>query len=202
MRACGSGAEQLRCLSCSIFVRIKESVIRSAMSSPCWSPPHLLPSSPPQHEAPPGQHDILQDDTVHRASLPKPIRSTSSADEPPSHFNYESSGNPRNTSPTGRAIGILSILQVLTIGDFFSEQGHVSIAWKKTSSQPTGSVNSTPTKTARTELHSMITFHHANTRGSRAAKLRIAHHCVPKTIVIHVPRPIPQLTLTTTTSSL
>ena len=32
------------------------------------------------------------------------------------------------------------------------------------------SVNSTPTITARTELHSMITFHHANTRGSRAAR--------------------------------
>ena len=27
-------------------------------------------------------------------------------------------------------------------------------------------VNSTPTNTERTELHSMITFHHANTRGS------------------------------------
>ena len=47
-------------------------------------------------------------------------------------------------------------------------------------------VNSTPTNTARADLHSMITFHHANTRGSRAAKLRIAHLCVPKTIVIHV----------------
>ena len=33
-------------------------------------------------------------------------------------------------------------------------------------------VNSTPTNTARAELHSMITFHHANTRGTRAAKLR------------------------------
>ena len=32
----------------------------------------------------------------------------------------------------------------------------------------------------------MITLHHANTRGSRAARLRIAHLCVPKTIVIHV----------------
>ena len=41
MRACGSRAERLRCLSCSIFVRIKESVIRSAMSSPCWSLPHI-----------------------------------------------------------------------------------------------------------------------------------------------------------------
>ena len=41
-------------------------------------------------------------------------------------------------------------------------------------------VNSTPTNAARTELHSMITLHHASTRGSRAAKLRIAHLCVPK----------------------
>ena len=47
-------------------------------------------------------------------------------------------------------------------------------------------VNSTPTKTARTELHSMITFHHANTRGSRGGRLRVAHLCVSKTIVIHV----------------
>ena len=29
--------------------------------------------------------------------------------------------------------------------------------------------------TARTELHSMITFHHGNTRGSRAGSFRIAH---------------------------
>ena len=57
------------------------------------------------------------------------------------------------------------------------------------------SVNSTPTNTARTELHSMITFHHANTRGSRAAKLRIAHLCVPKTIVIHVSCLIPCRTM-------
>ena len=42
---------------------------------------------------------------------------------------------------------------------------------------PTGDVNSTPTNTARAELHSMISYHHANTRGSRAAKLRIAHLC-------------------------
>ena len=41
-------------------------------------------------------------------------------------------------------------------------------------------VINTPTNTARTELHSMITFHHANTRGSRAGRLRIAHLCVPK----------------------
>ena len=42
------------------------------------------------------------------------------------------------------------------------------------------SVNSTPTNTAHTELHSMITFHHANTRGSRAGRPRIAHLCVIK----------------------
>ena len=66
------------------------------------------------------------------------------------------------------------------------------------------SVNSTPTNTARTELHSMITFHHANTRGSRAAKLRIAHHCVLKhnchpRVMFHS---LQHLTLTTSTSSL
>ena len=66
---------------------------------------------------------------------------------------------------------------------FFSELGQVSGAWRKTSSQPTRSVNSTPTNTARTELRSIIPFHHANTRGSRT---RIAHLCVPKTNVIHV----------------
>ena len=43
-----------------------------------------------------------------------------------------------------------------------------------------------PQNTARTELHSMITFHLANTRGSRAAMLGSAHLCVPKLIVIHV----------------
>ena len=44
--------------------------------------------------------------------------------------------------------------------------------------------NST-SNTARTELHSMITFHHANTRGSRAARLRIAHFCDHEAIVLH-----------------
>ena len=36
------------------------------MSSPWWSLPHLLTSSLPQHEAPSGQHDLLQDNTVHQ----------------------------------------------------------------------------------------------------------------------------------------
>ena len=80
----------------------------------------------------------------------------------------------RGTKPIGRrALGILSILQALTCGDFFSELRHVSVAWTTD-----GCVNSTPTNTARTELDSMIAFHHANTRGSRAAKLKIAHFCV------------------------
>ena len=57
------------------------------------------------------------------------------------------------TKPIGRrAIGILSILQVLTIDDFFRVRTF-SAAWRKTSSQSTESVNSTFTNTARTELH-------------------------------------------------
>ena len=67
----------------------------------------------------------------------------------------------------GRAIGIPSILHGLTIRDFFSELGAVSVVWRKTSRQPTGGVNSTPTNTARTDAHSMIAFHHANKRGSK-----------------------------------
>ena len=51
---------------CIIFVLLKESVIRSAMSSPCWSLPHLLSFSLPQHAALPGQRDFLQEDTVHQ----------------------------------------------------------------------------------------------------------------------------------------
>ena len=51
---------------------------------------------------------------------------------------------------------------------------------EKTSTQPPECVNNTPTISARTELHNTITFHHANTHGSRAAKPRIAHLCVLK----------------------
>ena len=89
-------------MSCIIFVCFKVSVIWSAMTSPCWSLPHYLSSSPPQHETPPGQHDLLQDDTVHRAPLPEPKQSTSSAKEPLSHANYESGGNLRTNTPTER----------------------------------------------------------------------------------------------------
>ena len=71
------------------------------MSSPCWSSPHLLSSSP-QHEAPPGQHDLLQDDTVHPEPLPQTTRSESNAKEL-SHVNYEGGGNLRTNTPTGYA---------------------------------------------------------------------------------------------------
>ena len=43
------------------------------------------------------------------------------------------------TEPIGRrALGILSILQCLTTGKFFSGLGQVPVAWRNTSSQPTG----------------------------------------------------------------
>ena len=120
MRACGSRAERLRCLSCSIFVLIKDSVIGSAMSSPCWSLPHLLSSSLPQHEAPPGQNDLLQDDTVHqeplsKEPLPKTIWSEGNAKEPLSHINYESGGNLRQNTPTGYQPKELTTKELATI---------------------------------------------------------------------------------------
>ena len=51
-------------------------------------------------------------------------------------------------------------------------------------------VNGTPTQIACTDAHSvsqhilnrLTTFHHANTRGSRAGRLRIAHLCVLKQV--------------------
>ena len=66
-------------------------------------------------------------------------------------------------------------------------------------------MNSTPTNTARTELHSMITLHHANTRGSRAG--RLSQDCTSlcpqydcrRCVMSHS---LPHLTLTTSTSSL
>ena len=70
------------------------------------------------------------------------------------------------------------------------------------SAGPPSAVYSTPTNTARTALHSMITFHHANTRGPRAAKLRIAHLCVPCHPRDMSRYSLPHLTLTTSTSFL
>ena len=75
------------------------------MSSLCWSLPHLLSSSLPQHQAPPGQRDLLQEDTVHQEPLsqeplPNAPWSESDVKEPLSHINYESGGNPRPNTPT------------------------------------------------------------------------------------------------------
>ena len=61
-------------MSRSIFVRMKIVGHLVTHVTPCWSLLHLLSPNPPQHEGPLGQHDLLQDDTVHRAPLPKPIR--------------------------------------------------------------------------------------------------------------------------------
>ena len=50
-----------------------------------------------------------------------------------------------------------AFLQALTTGDFFSEFGHVAVAWRKTFSQPTGGVNGTPTNsTYRVAQHDHI----------------------------------------------
>ena len=95
---------------CIIFVRLKEeSVIRSAMSHPCWSLPPLLTSHVPQHAALLGPRDLLQEDIVHPEQLPheplpktsaNAIRSESNAKESLSHPNYESAGGLRNKTPT------------------------------------------------------------------------------------------------------
>ena len=68
------------------------------MSSPCWSLPHLLTSSLPRHEAPPGQHDLPKT-TLYTVLLFQNLFSRQAALMNRSHS--ESGGNPRNTSPAG-----------------------------------------------------------------------------------------------------
>ena len=110
-----------RWLSCIIFVRLKESIFRSAMSHPCWSFPHLLTSSLPQHAALSGPRDLFQDHTVHQHPLPQEplqplpeqlpheplpanaIRSENRAKESLSDPDYESAGNLRSNTGTTRA---------------------------------------------------------------------------------------------------
>ena len=86
---------------------------------------------------------------------------------------------------------------------FVMESKQTTLCKHQEKKSPEG-VNSTPTNTARTELHSMITFHHANTRGSRTGKLRIAHlFCLNNNCYSRVmSHSSPHLTLTTSTSSL
>ena len=101
-----------------IFVRLKESIFRSAMSHPCWSFPHLLTSNP-QHAALPGPRDLLQDHTVHPQPHPQEplqplpqqlpheplpanaIRSENNAKESLSDPEYQRAGNLRINTPTG-----------------------------------------------------------------------------------------------------
>ena len=93
----------------------------------------------------------------------------------------------RRTKPIGRReIGILSILHAMTTGVFFSQSwDRFRLPGEKPPANRRGCEQYTH-KYSTYRVHSMITFHHANTRGS-GAKLRIAHLCVPNTIVIHVP---------------
>ena len=81
----------------------------------------------------------------------------------------------------------------------FSELGQVSVAWRKTSSQPTVNVNSTPTNTARTELPAQ--HDHMSPREHDWLKSCNAQHCTSLCLQNHCP-PLPHRTLTTSTSSL
>ena len=64
------------------------------MSSLCWSLPHLLTCSPPQHEAQSGQHDLLQDDALFQSPY-----SRQAALKNRSRTSIPSGRNPRNTAP-------------------------------------------------------------------------------------------------------
>ena len=99
--ACGSRASRLK--NCSVIIVRMNTVsplVRHVISLLVSSTSSHFQSTT-THEAPPGQYDLLRDDTVHRAPLPEPIQSTSSANEPLSHVNDESGRNPRKTSSTG-----------------------------------------------------------------------------------------------------
>ena len=109
---------------CIIPVRPRESVIRSAMSHPCWPLPHLLTSPVPQHAAQPGPRDLLQEDTVHPEQLPQEplpktsanaIWSESNAKESLSDPNCESGGNLRPNTPTGYEPEYLTTREIAAI---------------------------------------------------------------------------------------
>ena len=81
------------------------------------------------------------------------------------------------TEPIGRrAIGIPSIPQALTTGEFFSGLGPVSVAWRKTSSKPTGGLTST---LQRQHVQSCTTWSHFITR-TRVAQAQGLHIFVHK----------------------
>ena len=61
-------AQGTRVKNCThLCPHIQKFILRSSMSSPCWSLPHFLSHSLPQHDAPPGQHDLLQEQSTHPA---------------------------------------------------------------------------------------------------------------------------------------
>ena len=110
----------------------------------------------------------------------------------------------RGTKPIGRrALGILSILQALTTGDFSSELGQVSVA-SKTSSQPTGRCGQYTHKhsTYRVAQHDHVSSReHAwltSCKAQDCTPLCPHNNCHPRVMS----RPLPLLALTTSTSSL
>ena len=114
-----------RWLSCIIFVRLKQSIFRSAISQPCWSFP--------QHAALSGPRDVLQDNTVHRQPLPQEplqrlpeqlhhepllanaIRSEKNVKESLSDPVYDSAGNLRINTPRGYAPKKFTTEEIATI---------------------------------------------------------------------------------------
>ena len=93
----------------------------------------------------------------------------------------------RGTKPSGRrAIGILSILQSLTTGEYFSELGQVSVALRK--NPPANRRRVWTVHPQIQHVQSCTAWPHfiTRTRVAQGSSLRIAHLCVPKTLVIHV----------------
>ena len=93
------------------------------------------------------------------------------------------------TEPIGRrAIGILSILQALTIGDFLIIcSGLVSVAWRKTSRQLTGCVKQHTHRVAHARSHFITRTHVAQELQSSGLHIFV----VPKMVVLHVSCLIP-----------
>ena len=120
MRVCGSRLKSFTAQDCSvIIVRIK------MVCHPVSDVISLLVSSTSSHfqstttrstiwtaRPSPRRH-------VHRAPLPEPIQSTSSAKEPLKHVNYESGRNPRNTSLTSYEPNDLATISGSSLEDIY-----------------------------------------------------------------------------------
>ena len=83
--------------------------------------------------------------------------------------------------------------------NFFSELGQVSVAWRKTSSQPTGGVNSAPKKCSTYRVAQHITFQHAAWLKIKDCTSLCPSNTGHPRVMSHS---LPHLTLTTSTSSL